>query len=130
MVYLWSAHPEDENSFDNPTKASAHELGCLLMLAAVGDAALAASHYLMPAGRIPGAALKALTPRPRPAPPRAPQIAPAAAAVDGLSSKFVLPLKPWSVNILQLRLEPSPSPSPSSGLQASGSGGAADVAAA
>lgn len=77
MVYLWSAHPEDENSFDNPTK-----------------------------------------------------IAPAAAAVDGLSSKFVLPLKPWSVNILQLRLEPSPSPSPSSGLQASGSGGAADVAAA
>jgi hypothetical protein len=24
--------------------------------------------------------------------------------VDNLSSKFVLPLKPWSVNILQLRL--------------------------
>ncbi|KAL4859616.1 Alpha-L-arabinofuranosidase 1 [Chlorella vulgaris] len=56
LVYLWSDHPEAENSFDTPTK-----------------------------------------------------IAPATATMDGLSSKFVLPAKPWSVNVLQLHLGPAPS---------------------
>lgn len=37
------------------------------------------------------------------------QIAPATATMDGLSSKFVLPAKPWSVNVLQLHLGPAPS---------------------
>lgn len=51
-----------------------------------------------------------------------PQIAPIPAAVDGLSSRFVLPVKPWSVNVLQLHLGASPS----GNLQPAGGGGFSD----
>ena len=51
-----------------------------------------------------------------------PQIATASAALDGLSSKFVLPLEPWSANVLQLRLGPPPTGDTAAGSTAGASG--------
>ena len=66
------------------------------------------------------------------------QIAPKSATVDSLSGtagRFVLPVQPWSVNILQLHLGTSPSSntgsSGESGSLLSGGGhGASAIAAA
>lgn len=36
------------------------------------------------------------------------KVAPRAASVDGLSDKFIIPLEPWSVNVLQIHLAAGP----------------------
>ena len=67
LVFLTSGHPEDENSFDHPTK-----------------------------------------------------VVPRAASVDGISDKFIIPLEPWSVNVLQIHLAAGPAVKISTAAAAAG----------
>ena len=66
----------------------------------------------------------------RPGQPTHPQIAPATATMDGLSSRFAMDLQPWSVNILQLHLGTSPSGAASALRRGAGAGAGGATAAA
>ena len=91
LVYLTGDHPEDENSFANPRKARAQ-----------GGAGRGRQGGAAPAPSC-SSAHQGVT-----SSPRRLQVAPAGATIDGLSSQFVLPVEPWSVNVLQLHLGAGP----------------------
>lgn len=46
------------------------------------------------------------------------QVSPTTSTVDGLGPEFVLPVEPWSVNVLQVHLSVSPSAAGQAGAEA------------